>query len=513
MSMARWPHRALAVGLALSGGALPSLARAERPVVAVFALENKGTRFKPEELDRLLDYIGAALAESGRFQVVPQDELKRALSTQKQESYKACYAESCQIEIGKEVAASKSLAGTIARFGKQCIVTLKLFDLAKSAQEAAGTAKGGCDEAEVVASLDAALAKVAKAMPAEVARPAVVPVATGPSVDYGDLEAEQRRAAERAAQEVAERQAREAAARADWGKIQGFVADDQVSPERRLEVLKKFLGTHHRDNPHAADAQAVLQTVEAARFGAMVEVPAGNFHLGCNDKVDTKCGDKEKPGRSVYLPTFLIDRLEVSVEAFRRCVDAGACKSQGLEMPFWAKKEQPSWAWACNWGKAGRENHPINCVTWEQATAYCRWAKKRLPTNQEWEKAARGADGRRYPWGNADYGEAGAKVGNVADATAKRSQSGWTVAAGYDDGFYGTAPVDAFPDGKSPYGALNMAGNVWEWSSEWFTVDEYRTLRGGSWDTPYTNTRASNLWRNYPDVRSVFVGFRCAQSK
>ena len=108
----------------------------------------------------------------------------------------------------------------------------------------------------------------------------------------------------------------------------------------------------------------------------MVLVSAGEFWMGCDEKVDSECQSDEKPGRRVYLDSFSIDKTEVTVAEYRRRVQAGRCKSEGLRMPyyrmqFYRKKEQPKWAWACNWGKGGRESHPINCVDWNQAKAYC----------------------------------------------------------------------------------------------------------------------------------------------
>ena len=154
---AKWLFTAIVAGTALPTGHATA---ASAPVVAVFSLENKGSALSAETLDRMSDYVGAKLAESGQYQVVPRADVRSALIEQKKESYKECYAESCQIEIGKELAAQKALAGAIVKFGQQCLVTLKLFDLVRSTQEAAGTAKGACDEGGVLTTLDHALSKL-----------------------------------------------------------------------------------------------------------------------------------------------------------------------------------------------------------------------------------------------------------------------------------------------------------------------------------------------------------------
>ncbi|MBI4517889.1 MAG: SUMF1/EgtB/PvdO family nonheme iron enzyme [Deltaproteobacteria bacterium] len=243
----------------------------------------------------------------------------------------------------------------------------------------------------------------------------------------------------------------------------------------------------------------------------MVEVPGGEFFMGCNEKVDKECSEDEKPGRRVNVGPFRIDKTEVTVAAYRRCVEAGNCSADGLRMPYWGSpmKEQPEWKDYCNWGQAGREQHPINCVDWSQAQAYCKWAGKRLPREAEWEKAARGTDGRKYPWGNIGYEAVGKKVANIADESAKRTYSDWTVAQGYDDGYVGTAPVGKFPAGASPYGALDMVGNVWEWIED--EIADGRGLCGGSWDYDPQNTRASYRSRSRPRSRLESYGFRCAR--
>lgn len=260
-------------------------------------------------------------------------------------------------------------------------------------------------------------------------------------------------------------------------------------------------------------------------YGDMVDVPAGDFWMGCNKSVDSECDSNEYPYRKVYLSAFKIDRTEVTVAQFSECVKAGRCSSNGLNTPYWNGKSQMSWKWACNWGQ-GRDDHPINCVDWRQAKTYCEWAGKRLPTEAEWEKAARGTDGRKYSWGNTGFGTA-KNVANIADETAHKKHSDWSYAKGYTDGYEGTSPVGSFPKGASPYGVLDMMGNVWEWVSDWYGSDYYkngstrnptgpssgpsRVLRSGSWfDIPNGN-RTSNRLSYDPKARSVNFGFRCAK--
>ena len=133
-----------------------------RPVVAIFDLQGANNRFEVKDLAALTSYIGAKMAESGRFEVVPRQDVVTALRRQKELTYKDCFAESCQIEIGAELAAEKTLSGSIVEFADQCIVTLRLYDLKKSTQESAGTAKADCSAASVLGAIDSAMAKLAR---------------------------------------------------------------------------------------------------------------------------------------------------------------------------------------------------------------------------------------------------------------------------------------------------------------------------------------------------------------
>jgi len=219
-----------------------------------------------------------------------------------------------------------------------------------------------------------------------------------------------------------------------------------------------------------------------------VLVAAGSFQMGSTQY------DDEKPVRSVHLEAFCIDKTEVTVSAYRSCVSAGRCSAPDTENQ-------------CNWGRSGRDDHPINCVNHDQATAYCSYRGMRLPTEAEWEKAARGTDGRNYPWGNA----------------APSSQACWNRW----DGKLGTCQVGSYPEGASPYGALDMAGNVWEWVADWYGKDyyasaakrnptgppagSYRVLRGGCWfDIAADGLRASYRF-TYPLGGRGILGFRCAR--
>ena len=255
--------------------------------------------------------------------------------------------------------------------------------------------------------------------------------------------------------------------------------------------------------------------------GDMVRVPGETFVMG-------KEGSQDAPQHQVTLSPYAIDRTEVTVAAYRACAQAGACTAPHLE----------EFDGYCTWAAAGREQHPVNCVDWAQADAFCRWAGKRLPTEAEWEHAARGADGRLYPWGNepptaerlnACGRECAGSTWMQATLDASVPMPPNTPRAMYDgdDGWQTTAPVGSFPADVSPFGVLDMAGNVSEWVADRFApyptdaltdptgppAGKARAWRGGGWcDTVLTVARADWRMGSAPDFAVPALGFRCARS-
>jgi len=246
------------------------------------------------------------------------------------------------------------------------------------------------------------------------------------------------------------------------------------------------------------DGAAVPPDPEAAAHPGMAKVSAGEFWMGCNDRQDPDCRDDEKPGRRVTTAAFWLDVHEVTVSEYAACVTAGRCSA-------------PNAGKTCNFGQAGRGDHPVNCVDRDQATAFCQFAGKRLPTEAEWEKAARGIDARRFPWGNQPVSCVLATWGDGPNPDGC--------------GANGTRPVCSAKSGNSPYDLCDLAGNVMEWVSDAYTTYDAATntwkadpgglgvMRGGSWfATAAASLRVSARLKYAPTRGNGALGFRCATS-
>ncbi|MFO0760118.1 MAG: SUMF1/EgtB/PvdO family nonheme iron enzyme [Byssovorax sp.] len=231
----------------------------------------------------------------------------------------------------------------------------------------------------------------------------------------------------------------------------------------------------------------------------------------------------EYPQHRVVLGPFCFDETEVTVGAYRECVKAGLCKApnQGslhVGLCTWDNTEQIR--------EQDRPKHPMNCVKWSDAKSFCEWAKKRLPTEEEWEYVARGADGQReYPWGDSLYPEPNKRL-NACERRCveiKNIISDPNKSSMYDgpsDGYGITAPVGSYPKGATPEGIVDMAGNVAEWTDSPFCRYEEpkcatpsRVIRGGSWYTSNARfVRAAHREGAQPEVVRNFIGFRCAKT-
>lgn len=269
-------------------------------------------------------------------------------------------------------------------------------------------------------------------------------------------------------------------------------ATTQPAPAHTREVMEATATP--QPSPPAPTPARTQMTLDDGMV--MLYVPAGDFLMG---SLDGDGEQDERPQHSVYIDAFWIDETEVTNRMYKACVDAGACKAPARAVSYTREDyySNPQFM-----------EYPVIYVDWFRASRYCQWAGKRLPSEAEWEKAARGVDGLTYPWGN---GEPGAQQANY----------GWLVGD--------TAKVGGYPAGASPYGALDMAGNVMEWVSDWYEVyttspyktynptgpesGSHRIARGGSYLFGSFLIRGAERYWLSPYYVDDDLGFRCAFSE
>jgi formylglycine-generating enzyme required for sulfatase activity len=292
-----------------------------------------------------------------------------------------------------------------------------------------------------------------------------------------------------------------------WGAAVGPSPVDEFGLEQRSEIV-----------PDAgAPGELGDVWVRPADGMEMVHLPEGQFQMGSTDAeveqafqtcrkeypdCEREWFEREQPVHEVALDGFWLDRTEVTNEQYRLCVDAGVCDPSG----------------AADESDSNGASQPTVSVFWNDAQIYCQWAGARLPTEAEWEYAARGPEGRVYPWGSEFDG---ARC-NYCDRMCSLD---WEDESA-NDGYEYTAPVGSYPDGASWIGALDMAGNVWEWVSDWYgdyssgkqvnptgpASGDYRVMRGGSWfNASYIVRGAYRGGHNLGFWHDV-VGFRCARN-
>jgi formylglycine-generating enzyme required for sulfatase activity len=252
------------------------------------------------------------------------------------------------------------------------------------------------------------------------------------------------------------------------------------------------------ETPPAVEPEAGAERVWEKDEAEMVYVPSGIFLMGSTEDND-QADNVEFPQHEVYLSGFWVDKYEVTNQRYTLCVDAGVCAPP---------PENGSFTRDLYFTHPEYVNYPVVWVNWFDANRYCEWAGKQLPTEAQWEKAARGTDAREFPWGNEMIDESRANFGtNVGDTTEVGTYS---------------------PQGDSPYGCADMAGNVMEWIKDWFSesyyplLDQvenptgatsnpylYRGARGGSWIYPARRARTALRNERLPELREGNIGFRC----
>lgn len=245
-----------------------------------------------------------------------------------------------------------------------------------------------------------------------------------------------------------------------------------------------------------------------------VTISAGSFKMGCDKELEKKCPKDTEPLHEVALSSYVMDKFEVPVELFEKCIEEKVCTNENAEEPHYRTSSD---SYQCNIGNKNRKNHPANCVTWFGAKAYCEWLGRRLPTEAEWEYAAKSGQNQIYPWGDTPIATC---ENNVMFDKDK------------DDGcgHNSTFPIGSKPNGASAQGIYDLSGNVAEYTNDWYEKNFYSTedasqkdpkgpaepetdkskvVRGGSYingDDRARSSFRSSTELNKPDIN---FGFRC----
>ena len=288
-------------------------------------------------------------------------------------------------------------------------------------------------------------------------------------------------------------------------------------------ICRPYSDSGAQERQRDDQSQAIHRPVRDAKGILWVTVvPSGEqatFWMGCAQG-DDACAASEKPRHQVTLSSYRMMKTEANLADYRRCVHASACTAPLDHL------ERSN----CNWGEPAHDDHPANCINWKQASQFCTWIGAELPTEAQWEYAARGNESGIFPWGNQPI-SCGYAVSGVIHApdTGRHRYQGTTTGCGRNM----TWPVCSKPRGNSPFGLCDMTGNVYEWVRDWWDLESYkrgpqvdpvvksptgghfaRVLKGGSWidDEPWM-LRASRRSKIIgPSDASPAVGVRCVDS-
>lgn len=272
----------------------------------------------------------------------------------------------------------------------------------------------------------------------------------------------------------------------------------------------------------AVAAPAIAPAKTTCPEGSLL-IPGGSMFMGARD-----LNNDARPPHEVTITGFCLDRTEVTTRAYASCVEKGQCE-RALEQVSWegiSPEKKKRYSPFCNASKPDRGEHPVNCVAWPMADNYCKKSGRRLPTEAEWEYAARGSNQRKFPWGDEPPS---ARLLNACGKEcalwgAKNAEKHATM-YNDDDGFSATAPVGSFPAGAAAHGVMDLAGNVWEWTADYYApytdakqqdpkgpaTGDKRVVRGGDYFAFQADwARPAYRWKTEPDSYNHAIGFRCA---
>ena len=287
-------------------------------------------------------------------------------------------------------------------------------------------------------------------------------------------------------------------------RLKGICETELLRPEAK-DTIMKWLTLAPQTHPERAKMLALLAKTQASKEDPTewLLVPSGEFEMGAEGG---PAHTDEAPKHRVFLDAFYIAKYEVANHQYLTFV-----KSAGHRAP---ENEDPKFSiWRAGAMLEGAGELPVINVSWDDAAAFCKWTGGRLPTEAEWEKAARGTDGRTYPWGNDPV------TGNRSNFSIENIT--------FWDGPATLAKKDQYDYGRSPYGAYEMAGNVWEWVQDYYDENYYknspsknptgpssgkeRVVRGGSWQNNPDTVRSANRNKHEPSDRRIYIGIRCAK--
>lgn len=517
----------------------------KKPKVAVMEIEDRSKKFDADTVANATDIFRSQLSSTGRFIVIDktsqQAKMKEAIKAGKKESFEKCQGRNCEIPLGQTLAADNILKATVSCLGKRCTLAAEMISIAKEATVAGATGEFDGTPEGMLPAIKKVVGEMAETAGGDYTVEELdvktlyeqaqecdkngtdepeKAIEAWKKVEEIDSNNPYKTLAKTKAREwqtyINQKAELEKAHDEDVGKLIMSLPDMSVGFETKKKLLAAFKEKYSKvygENDYqtvlmAVADQKLRQRLEKAMLpgGAdeetceadMVTIPAGWFKMGCSGD---ECIPDTKPPHKVYLNEFKIDKYEVSQEKYRACVDAGKCPA-------------PADFKECNWAAQTKEDHPVNCVSWQDADAFCKWQGKRLPTEAEWEKAARGEKGAIYPWGDQpaecryavmDMGTPGCQKNSTHDIKAKDR-------------------------GQSPYGVFNMVGNVAEWVTDWYDDDVYpsgeiknpvctsgnkkqeKVFRGGSWKCSLQSKLCTYSRDKLPMTqKNPEVGFRCAK--